>query len=118
LAKKTRILFMKYHEAADQQPLSQKAAEKLGIVPSLALAQLAAWVRQHGYATAIVDLHAENLLPQDATGRVQDFNPDIVALTSKTLGWPAVIEIAQMVRVAAPNAVIVCGVAHDPGTAW
>ena len=45
--KKTKILFIKYHEAADQQPLSKKAAEKLGIFPSLALAQLAAWVRQH-----------------------------------------------------------------------
>ena len=45
-AKNTRVLFIKYHEAADQQPLSKKAAEKLGIFPSLALAGLAAWVRQ------------------------------------------------------------------------
>ena len=34
---KTRVQFIKYHEAADQQPLSKKAAEKLGIFPSLAL---------------------------------------------------------------------------------
>lgn len=111
-SKKTRILFIKYHEAADQQPLSQKAAEKLGIFPSLALAQLAAWVRQHGYHTEIIDLHAENLQPKDANSRVADFRPDIVALTSKTLGWPAVIEIAQMVRVAYPRAKIVCGGPH------
>ena len=107
--KKTRILFIKYHEAADQQPLSQKAAEKLGIFPSLALAQLAAWVRMHGYIVDIIDLHAENLLPKDAANRVADWKPDIVALTAKTLGWPAVIEIAQMVRQAVPKAVVVCG---------
>ena len=107
--KKTKILFIKYHEAADQQPLSQKAAEKLGIFPSLALAQLAAWVRQAGFPAQIIDLHAENISPKDAESRVRDYDPDIVALTAKTLGWPAVIEIAQMVRVAAPRALIVCG---------
>lgn len=110
--KKTKILFIKYHEAADQQPLSQKAAEKLGIFPSLALAQLAAWVRHHDFPTHIIDLHAENLTPKEAQGRVRDYQPDIVALTAKTLGWPAVIEIAQMVRVAAPQALIVCGGPH------
>lgn len=107
--KKTKILFIKYHEAADQQPLSQKAAEKLGIFPSLALAQLAAWLRHNGFPVGLVDLHAENLQPMDAQSRVRDFAPDIVALTAKTLGWPAVIEIAQMVRIAAPKALIVCG---------
>lgn len=110
--KKTRILFIKYHEAADQQPLSKKAAEKLGIFPSLPLAQLAAWVRHHGFEAQIIDLHAENLYPKDAADRVREFDPDIVALTAKTLGWPAVIEIAQMVRVAAPRALVVCGGPH------
>jgi radical SAM superfamily enzyme YgiQ (UPF0313 family) len=107
--KKTKILFIKYHEAADQQPLSKKAAEKLGIFPSLALLQLAGWVRQHGFPVELIDLHAENLLPVDALSRVRDARPDIVALTAKTLGWPAVIEIAQMVRQAAPKALIVVG---------
>jgi len=107
--RKTKILFIKYHEAADQQPLSQKAAEKLGIFPSLALAQLAAYVRQAGFPVKIIDLHAENLQPVEATDRVREYDPQIVALTSKTLGWPAVIEIGQMVRQAAPNAVVVVG---------
>lgn len=110
--KKTKILFIKYHEAADQQPLSKKAAEKLGIFPSLALLQLAAWLRQHGYPVDLIDLHAENLYPKDAVSRVREFQPDIVALTSKTLGWPAVIEIGQMVREAMPKAVIVVGGPH------
>ncbi len=110
--KKTRILFMKYHEAADQQPLSQKAAEKLGIFPSLPLLQLAAWVRQHGFPIGYIDLHAENLFPKDAGPRVAEFRPDIVALTAKTLGWPAVIEIAQMVKAKFPNALIVVGGPH------
>jgi radical SAM superfamily enzyme YgiQ (UPF0313 family) len=109
VAKKTKILFIKYHEAADQQPLSQKAAEKLGIFPSLALLQLAAWVREQGFPVELIDLHAENLFPKDAAPRVREYDPDIVALTAKTLGWPAVIEIAQMVRAACPRALIVVG---------
>jgi len=110
--KKTKVLFIKYHEAADQQPLSQKAAEKLGIFPSLALASLASWIRQAGYPVGLIDLHVENIFPKDAESRVRDFDPTIVALTSKTLGWPAVIEIAQMVRQAAPKALIVVGGPH------
>ena len=54
---KTRVQFIKYHEAADQQPLSKKAAEKLGIFPSLALSSLAAWVRQNGFDVDYIDLH-------------------------------------------------------------
>ena len=110
--KKTRVLFMKYHEAADQQPLSQKAAEKLGIFPSLPLLQLAAWVRSHGFPIGYIDLHAENLFPKDAGPRVAEFRPDIVALTAKTLGWPAVIEIAQMVKAKFPKALVVVGGPH------
>ena len=111
-AKRTKILFIKYHEAADQQPLSKKAAEKLGIFPSLALAQLAAWVRYHGFEVQIIDLHAENIFPADAVDRVREYDPDIVGLTAKTLGWPAVIEIAQMVRATSPRAQIVVGGPH------
>ena len=63
---KTRILFIKYHEAADQQPLSKKAAEKLGIFPSLPLLSLAAWVRENGFQVDYIDLHARNLLTPEA----------------------------------------------------
>ena len=105
----TRVQFIKYHEAVDQQPLSKKAAEKLGIFPSLALSSLAVWVRQNGFDVDLIDLHVENIYPQDAAGRVQDYDPHIVALTAKTLGWPAEIEIAQMVRQAAPKAIVVVG---------
>ena len=73
--KKTRVMFIKYHEAADQQPLSKKAAEKLGIFPSLALGGLAAWVRQNGFSVNLLDLHVENIYPKDAVGRVQDYDP-------------------------------------------
>ncbi|MCB9746311.1 MAG: B12-binding domain-containing radical SAM protein [Alphaproteobacteria bacterium] len=110
--KNTRVLLIKYHEAADQQPLSKKAAEKLGIFPSLPLLGLASWVRQHGYDVKLIDLHAKNLLPAEAQALVREADPHIVGLTAKTLGWPAVIEIAQMVRAVCPNAIIVLGGPH------
>ncbi len=108
----TRVMFIKYHEAADQQPLSKKAAEKLGIFPSLPLGGIAGWIRQNGFPVDLIDLHVENIFPADAVNRVQEYDPKIVALTAKTLGWPAVIEIAQMVRATVPNAVIVVGGPH------
>ena len=52
------------------------------------------------------------MFPTDADGLVREFDPHIVALTSKTLGWPAVIEIAQMVRATCPKALIVVGGPH------
>jgi anaerobic magnesium-protoporphyrin IX monomethyl ester cyclase len=113
MRQKTRVLFIKYHEAADQQPLSRKAAEKMGIFPSLALGGLAAVLREHGYPVGLVDLHADNLYPVDAAAdRVREFAPDVVGLTAKTLGWPAVIEIGQMVRRVAPHALVVLGGPH------
>jgi anaerobic magnesium-protoporphyrin IX monomethyl ester cyclase len=105
----SRVLFIKYHEAADQQPLSKKAAEKLGIFPSLPLLSLAAWIRENGFEVSYLDLHAKNKLTHELHSDVVEFAPHIVALTAKTLGWPAVIEIAQMVREAKPDAVIVVG---------
>jgi anaerobic magnesium-protoporphyrin IX monomethyl ester cyclase len=110
--KKTRIQFIKYHEAADQQPLSKKAAEKLGIFPSLPLLSLAAWCRENGFEVDYLDMHARNALVEDLDVEVVKFGPDIVALTAKTLGWPAVIEIGQMVRRALPEAFIVVGGPH------
>lgn len=110
--KKTRVTLIKYHEAADQQPLSKKAAEKLGIFPSLPLGGLASWVRQNGFDVRLIDLHVENIYPKDAEPRVREHDPHVVGLTAKTLGWPAVIEIGQMVRSACPNAIIVVGGPH------
>ena len=77
----TRVMFIKYHEAADQQPLSKKAAEKLGIFPSLPLGGIAAWIRQNGFPVELIDLHVENIFPADAASRVRDYDPKIVALT-------------------------------------
>jgi len=111
-SKRTRVLFVKYHEAADQQPLSQKAAEKMGIYPSLSLGSLASWLRQNGFPVAMMDLHAHNLLVEEAGDSIREFDPQIVALTCKTLGWPAVLQIAQLVRRVAPKALVVVGGPH------
>ncbi|MBN1336874.1 MAG: radical SAM protein [Deltaproteobacteria bacterium] len=107
-----RVLFVKYHEAADQQPMSRRAAEKMGLFPSLSLGGLAALLRREGYPVGILDLHAENLLVDQAEDRVRSFDPQVVGITCKTLGWPAVIQVAQMVRRAAPKAIVVVGGPH------
>lgn len=112
LNRKPRTLLLKYHENADQQPLSKKAAEKLGIFPSLPLATLAGVLRHHGYPVKVIDLHALNILVKDAASLVDEYAPDVVGLTCKTLGWPAVLEIAKMVKAIRPQAVVVVGGPH------
>ncbi len=111
-SKRTRVLFVKYHEAADQQPLSRRAAEKMGIYPSLSLGGLASWLRQNGFPVAMLDLHAENLLVEESGDSIREYDPQVVALTCKTLGWPAVLQIAQLVRRVAPRALVVVGGPH------
>lgn len=110
--RKPKTLLIKYHENADQQPMSQKAAEKLGIFPSLPLAGLAGMLRAHDYPVRILDLHAMNLLVKDAAPHLLEDPPDIVGLTCKTLGWPAVLEIAQMVKATLPQCLVVVGGPH------
>lgn len=111
-SRKPRTLLMKYHENADQQPLSKKAAEKLGIFPSLPLAALAGVLRHNGYPVKIIDLHAQNIMVKDAAPMVVDYAPEIVGLTCKTLGWPAVLEIAKMVKAVSPDTIVVAGGPH------
>ncbi len=112
MTRKPRTILMKYHENADQQPMSKKAAEKLGIFPSLPLASLAAVLRVNDYPVKIVDLHALNILVKDAASIIEDDKPDIVGLTVKTLGWPAVLQIAQMVKATSPKTLVVVGGPH------
>ena len=110
--RKPRTLFIKYHENADQQPMSKKAAEKLGIFPTLPLASLAGVLRAHGFPVKILDLHAENIMVKDAAQHVRDYAPEVVGLTCKTLGWPNVLEIAKMVKAVRPEAIVVAGGPH------
>jgi len=112
MTRKPRTLLIKYHENADQQPMSEKAAKKLGIFPSLPLACLAAVLREKGYPVKILDLHAHNILIKDGAALVRDDKPDIVGLTCKTLGWPSVLQIAQMVKATVPEALVVVGGPH------
>jgi anaerobic magnesium-protoporphyrin IX monomethyl ester cyclase len=60
----------------------------------------------------ILDLHVKNITPHDAAREVAEYDPQVVAITVKTLGWPACIEIAEMVRATVPRAVIVIGGPH------
>ncbi len=110
--RKPRTLFIKYHEIADQQPMSAKAAAKFGIFPTLPLATLAAVLREHDYPVKILDLHALNLPVADAAPLVAEARPDVVGLTCKTLGWPAVLEIARMVKATVPECLVVLGGPH------
>lgn len=110
--RKPKTLLMKYHENADQQPMSTKAAEKLGIFPSLPLASLAAMLRHHDYPVKVLDLHALNIMVRDAATLLLDDPPDIVGITCKTLGWPSVLQIAQMVKATLPQCLVVVGGPH------
>ena len=78
MSKNTRVMFIKYHET-DQQPLSKKAAEKLGVSPAWPSADWA-WCVNTGMPW-ISSTCMENLF-NDVTVN-SDYDPHIVALTSK-----------------------------------
>ncbi len=111
-SRKPRTLFIKYHEIADQQPMSEKAARRFGIFPTLSLATLAAVLRKHDYPVRILDLHALNIPVENAAALVAEARPDVVGLTCKTLGWPAVLAIARMVKATLPDCLVVLGGPH------
>ena len=76
-------MFIKYHGSCRPATFIQKAAEKLGIFPSLPLGGIAAWIRQNGFPVDLIDLHVENIFPADAVNRVQEYDPKICSPDSK-----------------------------------
>ena len=80
--------------------------------PSLGLLSLAADVRQHGYEPSIIESDIFNLTIDEVVQRVVDEQPAFVGITLFTVGvWSASL-IAEKIREALPETVIIIGGPH------
>jgi radical SAM superfamily enzyme YgiQ (UPF0313 family) len=80
--------------------------------PSLGLLHLAAEVRLHGYLPAIIESDIFDLSPDDVAAKVVAERPAYVGITLFTVGvWNAAL-IAQKIKEALPDTVIIVGGPH------
>jgi len=80
--------------------------------PAFSLVSLAAVARRAGYEVTIVDASAENLSADETLKRLLSFKPDVVGITSTTLGITASGLLAQRIKSSAPETVVVVGGCH------
>lgn len=64
--------------------LPKSLLEELGCVAPLGLASVAAYLREKGISVKIIDADAENLSLQLLRQKMQEYNPNIVGITSMT----------------------------------
>lgn len=83
----------------------------LNVIPPLGLAYLAAVLEENGYGVRIYDGSLGMSLAQLAES-LQEYQPDVVGLTSTTPAFPDARRTAERVRQILPGAVIVVGGAH------
>ena len=82
------------------------------VAPSMGLAYLAAVLEQHGYKVEILDAPAFQLTYEKIPAEVERRKPDIVGVTATTAVAPSALKTAQMVKEAAPEALVIMGGPH------
>ncbi|KYH39163.1 MAG: radical SAM protein [Candidatus Hecatellales archaeon B24] len=78
----------------------------------MGLAYLAAVLEQHGYKVEILDAPAFQLTYEKIPAEVERRKPDIVGVTATTAVAPSALKTAQMVKEAAPEALVIMGGPH------
>lgn len=83
-----------------------------GILPSLGLGYLAAYLEANGVACEILDAQALNMRPTDIRRHLSDSPPDVVGITFTTENRFAAFETIRAARAGAPKATVVAGGPH------
>lgn len=110
--RKPKTLLIKYHENMNQQPMSPRANDRLGIYPPLGIASVGAYLRSHGYPVELLDIQVLNIAPDRIHERIARADPDVVGITVKTLGLAAALQVARESKRALPHVPVVLGGPH------
>lgn len=110
--KKPNTLLIKYHQNANIRPIPEEAEETLQVYPALGIGYLASYLRSYDYPVDILDAHALKMEPDEYSKTLKEKNPDIVGITSTTIGWHGAVEAAELARKALPDSLIIVGGPH------
>ena len=78
----------------------------------LGLAYLGAFLRKHGYTVTVIDMHAERIAPKDLIRIIKGSFFDIVGITVATPTLNSALQVAELVKRAAPKVKVVFGGMH------
>lgn len=81
-------------------------------MPPLGLANLAAFIRQHGYSVKIVDCCVLKLTLADVVKQILSYKPKYVGITAVTISINKAAALAKMLKEQKPNLKIILGGCH------
>ena len=81
-------------------------------MPPLGLLSIASYVESNGFRPEFIDIHVERQSGNEIFERIKDIQPDIVGLTCMTSSSNAAHAIADLVKKATPNCLVVFGGVH------
>ena len=82
------------------------------MLPPLGILSIASWLEQHGLEVHVVDLHAEQLRPEDFRAIVRALNPRFVGVTVLSSHVVPAHHVAKICKEEAPDAKVFCGGVH------
>ncbi|OGV68689.1 MAG: hypothetical protein A2283_20645 [Lentisphaerae bacterium RIFOXYA12_FULL_48_11] len=80
--------------------------------PAFALVCLAAVAKVAGSETTIIDASAENLSTEQTLQKILALKPDILGITSTTVGITSAGNLAKLVKESLPNTIVIIGGCH------
>lgn len=87
--------------------------ERLGSkLPSIGLCSLAAYTREHGFDTGLLDAFNLGLSPEAAVGKVLEFSPTHVGITAITSNIVFAAEFAKLLKKRDPGIITIIGGTH------
>lgn len=78
--------------------IPRSISRNFGIYPWLGICYLAAYLRQHGFESEIVDIEAESLCLPQVLRRVSDYKPQIIGISTISFTFLYALRLAKEIR--------------------
>lgn len=105
-------VFILYPPISKMERYSSKLGSVGGEQLPLGIFYLAACLRKNGYEVMVCDAEAEKLLAEDILGRLNQFAPRFVGISSTTVAFHRALEIAESIKSSFPDMQLVLGGPH------
>lgn len=106
-----RVLLIRYHDRNNiNTRLPESLNKRIGVLPPLGIAYIAAVLERAGYEVGIIDAIALNLTREEVKERILVYKPRIVGITCMTPSFFGALEAAQIAKEC--GALVVLGGPH------